>query len=87
MAKTKEWAWFPGALATLKHRPVSEWDRNWAKTLPDHRAFFSSWKAAHDWMIARAMKRLEKATREAESARKHLEKVMSIKDPEANQNG
>lgn len=82
MAKANPKAYFPGAIATISFNKVDAWARRQAKCYPEYKSYFETWELAHKWMLDRAMKRLPHATREAESARKHLEKVLSMREPE-----
>ncbi len=77
MAKANPKAWFPGCIATISYKKVDAWAIRHAKFAP----FFDTWQLAHKWMLDRALKRLANATREAEAARKHLEKVLAMEEP------
>lgn len=77
MAKANPKAFFPSRVATIGYKKVDACARRHANFKP----FFDTWEEARKFMIDRAMKKLERASRELESHRKHLASVLAMKPP------
>lgn len=65
---------FPQCVAQINMRAVNRSDEVWK----EHRPFFDTWEAAHDFMLSRAYKQLERARRELAFAQRHAEKVQAM---------
>jgi hypothetical protein len=83
MAKALPKKWFAGFKASISLRKVDKW----AEHRKSFRPYFDTWEEAHLHMLCAAEKRLDKAKREAKSAERHLEKVRSLKTPNAELSG
>jgi hypothetical protein len=72
--------WFP-AIYTAKIwlRKVDRWAESRKKEDP----YFDTWEEAHAYSVDRAKIRRDRAAREAESAQRHLARVLALKQPDA----
>ncbi len=77
MAKANPKAFFPGVVATISYKKVDAYAQRQASFKP----FFDTWEEAHQFMLDRAMKKLELASRELERHRKRLASVLAMKPP------
>lgn len=85
MAAKNPKAYFPGCIAKISFKPVDKWARTQAERHPNLHPYFSTWNAAHDYMVREALKKLERSERELVSRRKHLYAVLAMKNPDAAQ--
>lgn len=78
MAAPKPKAWFPSDwMAQIRHRKVEDADLTWAFLRP----FFDTWREAHQHMLSRSDKRLDKARRELKAAESYAAKVKKLQPP------
>lgn len=77
MPKANPKAWFTSPIAKITYGSVGKWDvRNFL-----FRPYFPTWQEAHDWMMAKAAIKLASAERELARAKRHMEKVKAMTDP------
>lgn len=77
MAKANPKAWFTSPIAKISYKAVDKW----ALYNQQFRPFFPTWKEAHDWMVRRAQDKVIGLEKQAESYRRQLVKLNSMKEP------
>lgn len=76
--KKAERKYFPSYTAAISYRKVDKYAEQWK----EHRPFFDTWKEAHDYMVEKAMKTIEKLSRQLASEVRHLAKVQKMVNPD-----
>jgi len=77
MARANPKAWFTSPIAKITYKSVDAHARYQERWRP----FFETWAEAHAWMLEKAKAKLVEADREAKRARRFLEKVQAMKEP------
>lgn len=77
-------AWFPNPyMGTIRRLKVDRF----APVHPSLYPYFDTWAEAHEWLVDKAKKDLEKSSRELESNRKRLMRALEMTDPTTHPTG
>jgi hypothetical protein len=80
MAKKLPLKWFPSKwMAQIKLHKVDEWAEHWAK---HGSPYFDTWEEAHEYMLEKAIKRVDMARKDYTAAERYLARVKVLAKPQ-----